>query len=521
MTTSTLKKRLLLKPSLKLNAFSNLLAIGVNIAIGFFLLPIIFSHLGATGFGAWMLVSSLIGYFGLLRLGVGTGVLRYVPMYRGQKDNGKIEEVIGAAMAFYIVVGAVIFLVSYFFAGTIADFFKGGSEFQSLVKFVGLAAAIECPTLIYDTAIRGFERYVLANTLVILGSVIRAAGLIICMKLSYGLAAMGATLAIVATLYLIIEAVAFRFYCAGVRVIVTKADMAVLKMLLAYGFIAMIESGAALLSFESPKMIVGKVMSLDTVGFFSMAIMLVAYYKRFVFSVTQVFMPRFSFLSGRKDGNSIRSLFLISSRYVTIIAGTLALLMWVVGPAFLRLWFHTDAVSQVSGVLAVLTGGMLVFVSHRISIDLLYGLGFVKRIAAFALLEGALVLLFSIFLAYRYGMTGVAIGVAIPLILVRGVVQTFYVCRLMEIGFFSYYLKCFLRPWLIVALLAVGGYIIGIEGSIGSWLSLFGVSFLALAAYGLLTWFVVLTADEKQKLKTRAAESLLSIKTLFLAAEKA
>jgi hypothetical protein len=163
---------------------------------------------------------------------------------------------------------------------------------------------------------------------------------------------------------------------------------------------------------------------------------------------------------------------------------------------------------------------MLVFVSHRISIDMLYGLGYVNKIAAFSLIEGVGVLALSIFMAYRYGMTGVAFGIAVPLIVVRGVIQTVYVCRLMEIGFVSYYLNCFLRPWFIAGLLGVIAYLTGIQGLIQNWPTLFGVSFLATSAYGMLVWFSILSADEKQKIKIKITESLLSVKTIFLATEK-
>ncbi len=109
---------------------------------------------------------------------------------------------------------------------------------------------------------------------------------------------------------------------------------------------------------------------------------------------------------------------------MTIIVGAVALLLWSVGLAFLRLWIKNDNISQAVPALIILAAGTLVLLSHRISIDLLYGLGKLNALAVFAMIEGVFVLGFSLGLSYLYGMTGVALGVLVPLALVRGAVQT-------------------------------------------------------------------------------------------------
>jgi O-antigen/teichoic acid export membrane protein len=75
------------QPSLKLNALSNWVALAAGVAISFFLTPAILAHLGESRFGMWMLVYSIAGYFGLLQLALGTGVYRYVPLFRGKGEQ--------------------------------------------------------------------------------------------------------------------------------------------------------------------------------------------------------------------------------------------------------------------------------------------------------------------------------------------------------------------------------------------------------------------------------------------------
>ncbi len=64
------------KPSLLINALSSWAGLGVNIVVGLLLLPFVVAKLGQTGYGVWMLVGSIIGYYGLLDLGVSSAVSR-------------------------------------------------------------------------------------------------------------------------------------------------------------------------------------------------------------------------------------------------------------------------------------------------------------------------------------------------------------------------------------------------------------------------------------------------------------
>lgn len=111
-------------PSLKLNALSNWCVLFTNVIVGFLLTPALVTHLGERRFGMWLLVSSLIGYFGLLRLGVGTGVLRHVPLFRGEGDKEKVNGIVSTDMVFYMEVGLVILIISWFLQIQLRTFFN-------------------------------------------------------------------------------------------------------------------------------------------------------------------------------------------------------------------------------------------------------------------------------------------------------------------------------------------------------------------------------------------------------------
>jgi len=492
------------RPSLKINALSNWGGLGVNILIGFLLTPAILNHLGEKRFGIWMLVSSIVGYFGLLQLGVGTAVLRYVPLYQAQQDKEKVSAIVSTGMAFFSAVGFLIFILTFVFGGQIAAYFKGGEDLKLLIQLVGLASALECPSLIFDAAIRGYENFVLVNLLGIFTSIVRGAGIATCIFMDYGLKAMGWTLVIVSFVSLLTKGLAFKYRCRDAKLSLRKADLLMLKSLLFYGSMIMVGGAGGLLRTQSSKLVVGKMISLEAVGILGVFVLLMRYYQSLIWALTKVLMPRFSYLSGRDADEQMTTLFFRSTRYATIISGCFALLLWITGPAFLRLWTKNTNISNSIAPLIILTTGMLVSLSHRTGVELLYGLGKQKQEAVFSLLEGIFVLIFSLLLSRKIGLSGAAIGMALPLLVVRGLIQPLYVCALLKVGFWQYYRKCILKPWTVTALLVTTSYLLGISHIAYNWLTLFVVSGLIAAVYYLLTLAVSLNRAERKTIMSYA-----------------
>jgi O-antigen/teichoic acid export membrane protein len=114
----------------------------VNIIVGFTLTLFVIRHLGKTGYGIWTLVGSFIGYYGLLDLGVGSAITRYVARYAGQSDEKSLNETASTGMAMFCGTGALAVVVSFFAAAPLARFFKVDpshfDDFQRTVRLIGL-----------------------------------------------------------------------------------------------------------------------------------------------------------------------------------------------------------------------------------------------------------------------------------------------------------------------------------------------------------------------------------------------
>jgi O-antigen/teichoic acid export membrane protein len=492
------------RPSLKLNALSNFAGLAVNVAIGFFLVPAMLRYLGEKQFGIWTLVSSVVGYAGLLEFGVGSAVFRYVPMFHGQGNHEKVSAVISTSMVFYTALSLVIILVTQTLAYPIANFFDGGPELATLLRIVGLAAALSMPTIVLNTSVISYEGFALSNFVTASTQLLRGLLLVGCMWAGYGLVAMGWAIFLVNVASLIGNSVTFKRVCHDARLSFKAVGWAELKMLLTFGSVILIVSTANSLATESPKQIVAKTISLEALGLFGIPLLLIGYYRMLIISLTKVFSPRFSYLSGRQDNDEIRRLFVQGCRYMAVIAGAVGILLWVIGPSFLLLWTKKPLIATVAPALTIMAAGTFVFLSHRLGGDLLFGLGRQKEVAILELVEAIGIVGLTIILSLKFGMMGAALGVAIPPILVRGIMQIQFVSRALSLTFFQYYSQCILRSWFVVVLLGALAQLVNWKQIVIGWPSLMCASALLIGVYGVLVLFFVLHPGERKQCKDEA-----------------
>src|SRR5580704_19349743 len=97
----------MLKSQIIKNVTSSWFSLGVSILVGIFLSPFILHRLGNTAYGAWVLVFSVTGYYGLFDLGVRSSIIRYVSTYTATNDVEGLSRLIGTALAVYTAIGIV------------------------------------------------------------------------------------------------------------------------------------------------------------------------------------------------------------------------------------------------------------------------------------------------------------------------------------------------------------------------------------------------------------------------------
>lgn len=105
--------------------FRNTLAQTSSALIGylfsFILAPVMIARLGLDQFGVWAVTGAFASYAGLLDLGVGRSLARFIAIYEAEGETQKIRECVGLGLLVVTVVGTVALAISVAAAGFLHD----------------------------------------------------------------------------------------------------------------------------------------------------------------------------------------------------------------------------------------------------------------------------------------------------------------------------------------------------------------------------------------------------------------
>lgn len=445
------------RPSLKINALSNWASLAVNIAVGFLLTPFIIRELGKTGYGIWTLVGSFIGYYGLLNLGVGSAITRYIAFYSAQKDKKALNEVASTVLAMFCVTGVLAIAVTFAFAGVIADFFniepQQQQAFIRLIWIIGITTGISFPGNVFGAIVTAREHYVAMNCVTITRALLRAGLTVLFINMGWGLLGVGLAPLAATAMAIISSFFLFEHYASDVHLRLAFANKRTLKILLVYGGITTVIAVADILRFNLDSFVIGKYVDLDAVGVYGVAALIIRYITVALGAGMSVLLPRFSFLEGADKFEEIRRLFLRALKISAFMSFGFFMFAICFGPRFIVFWVG-DEYAKARLVLIVLSAAYAFGTAQIPSLSLMYALNKHHIFAVLTIVEGLFNLILSLLLVRRYGIIGVALGTAIPLVVVQFLVKPFIICRWLRIDWLRY-AKPLFTPCLFCSLIMV------------------------------------------------------------------
>ena len=238
---------------------------------------------------------------------------------------------------------------------------------------------------------------------------------------------------------------------------------------------------------------------MEAVAIYAVAVILIRNVRGVLIAPARVFWPRFAYLDGRNHSAEIASLFLRGTRLTAILASGVMLMVFTLGPSFIRLWVGEDFQAAYP-VLLFLAAGYLIECSQAIMGPFLGGTGRQGMQAIFAAVEGIIGTGLSIFLTWQLGLVGAPIGFLIGIVLIRGLICPWYVCRLLHINLLRYYANCIIRPWLILLILTIGTYSMDLSVYVSNWSHLI-ISVTAVAClYALCAYMIAMNREERKEM---------------------
>lgn len=435
------------------NVLTNYLRFFASGLLGFLITPILVHALGDGDYGLWVMVFSFTGYFGLFDQGIRPSLVRYVSRDHARGDHLGLGRTTSSAVALYAAVGLLTLGVSAVVAARFGDWFRVTPEqlpiAREVVLLAGASVAIGFPLGVFGAVLSGLQRYDVANGIGIGISVLRAAAFVAVLRLGGGLVGLAWTSLAVNLLGYGLSWIAVRRLLPTLSVHPRLVTRGHLGMVGSYSGIAFLGALATSVTFQTDSIVITAFLGAALVTPFALAAGLVENARALVNSATWVLAPTASELETKGESDKLHALLVAGSKYSVLLSWPVLLALVVFGGDLLETWVGPAYRSSAAGLLTLLALPSLLALPQSTASSLLFGVSRHKGVVALSLLNAGLNLGLSLLWVRPFGLVGVALGTALPLLVVGGAATLVYASFALGVPVGRYLLQGLVRPGLL------------------------------------------------------------------------
>lgn len=278
------------------------LAFAFNVGVSFFLSPFIVHRLGNTAYGIWVLLGSLVGYMGLLDLGVRGAVMRYVARHHARGEDDEAGRIASSGLVIFGATGLLALSISAVVAAVVERIFRIPSGIVPVARAVvligGLNIAASLISGVFGGTVTAMQRFDLSSITEIVVGVIRTAAIVVALYAGTGLLGLAlvqlaATLLLGATQY----AITRRLY-PQLKLRLRGVDRSRITTIMAFSIFSTLLQVSGLLIFSLDSVVIGTALPVAMITFFAIAASLTDYTRAILSALSQTITPRASALEG-------------------------------------------------------------------------------------------------------------------------------------------------------------------------------------------------------------------------------
>jgi O-antigen/teichoic acid export membrane protein len=412
----------------------------LGLAISFFMMPYLVRHLGERMYGVWVLIGSLLGYYGLLDVGLSAAVARFISRAVGRNDRDGIRRVTSTSFYIFAAMGAAGIVLTIVFVASVAHFVPDPSDrriFRLIVLLLGLNYALDFPVRAFTAVFSSNLREDISFGIAFVKTLITTGLIVVAIENQGGivsLAVVNVALSVAANVVRVV--MAYRVE-PGLSISPRYFDTSQLRSLFGYSIYTFVGRVADIFRFKLDHLVITAFVNLRSVTHYSVAMRLFECLTELITQMVGVVGPMFSQDEGRGDFDAIRRKFLFVTKislYVAIFLGGTSV---IYTRDFIQRWMGPEFNDSYTVVVIIIIPLILAMMQRPVN-PLLYGISKHKYITGANLIEGLANLVLSLIFVRRYGMAGVALGTAIPMAFMAVVAQPVYACRAIRLSLSRY-----------------------------------------------------------------------------------
>ncbi len=457
--------------------------------VSFFLGPYVLGKLGTTTYGIWALIGSLVGYFGLLDLGVRSAVTKFVASYHSAGDHESASDIKSAALLAFTIAGLVAIVVAAGISFFVERIFSipPGSEDVARVAIMIMATniAVALVTGVYGGILTARHRFDLSNLIGVVGVTVRGSAIVIALETGTTITHQAdqgiIVLAVIQLMSSVIQLMLARILS---RRAYRQAETSIrrafspdsLKKIFSFGLLSSAIHVFAAIAHNSSLILIGSLLPVAMVTYYSIAESLTEYTRQLLSGITHTVMPMVGSMQGAGQVDSVKDVLVLGTRYASLVVLPIIATFMIRGESFISLWMGAEYGRLSGQILTLLSVSLWAMVGYQVCTTTMIGLGKHK------------------------GILGRAWGVLVPRLIVALGVSVAYAKKVLHISIVEYYVDSIGRPIVAILPFAAVSYAVERAWPAGNLAVFFLQVTLAMPVAILGTWIFGLKFDERTKL---------------------
>lgn len=423
----------------------------VFIIAGFLLPRFIDRNVGQSVLGVWDFSWSLVGYSGLILLGIGSSVNRYVAMHLAENDIEGLNRSVSSVFFIQIVMGLLVLSMTLIVTWMIPFIWSNriGSmvlDAQWLVFLLGMSTALSFSFGSYDGVLTGCHRWDVYNGINAGCHAITVVAMLTALVFGFGIVSLGILYFVETALAVLIRLIMAYQVCPSLKIRFSYARWPVALSMLGFGAKTYMNDVARLLLYQTNSILIVTFLGPAMIALYSRPMALIQHVRTFSAKLAHTMTPIVSELEAVGDRNELATLVLQMSRYNVAIALPPILFLCILGGPLLLLWMGKGYRQDL--LVAILAAGHLFTIANQPLQTTMIGMNAHGR-PAIAMLCAAITSVILCYVGIGYlkgGLIAAALSVCIPLILADGLYVSFYSCRKLNVPFVLYLMKVWMEP---------------------------------------------------------------------------
>ena len=414
------------------------------LVVAFFLTPFITDSLGTSGYGTWSLVMSVVGYLGMVEIGVRVSTGRFINYYLAGSDDQKVSQIVCTSLAFYSGVGilalGIAALLGLFFSEIIREVPSDlARHIRWVLPILGANVWIGLFASTFGQCLTAYNRFDLRILFQIIGLAIRAGGAVYTLSMGYGLVGLSLAHLVAGFVEMVLAFALARWKGPAIRYELSQIKGEAAKEVFGFGGWAFVRNISDKIVNSTDIIVIGILLGTEPASFYTIGHMLVDRARTAISQVVSVMSPDLTQAASRCDYPAMRSMVIQGTRATMFVTVPLLLGLIMFGRDFLALWLAPEY-HKSGTVMLILAVAHLMPLYCRALIMALWGMGYVKVLAAMSCVEAAINLGLSLLfvISLGWGINGVALGTLIPMLFITTIYTTIFCCRKIELSLWMF-----------------------------------------------------------------------------------